>query len=261
MNVSEAARAGLLATGALFFVGWVVSVLRKDASVIDPLWGPAFVVIAWVERGVMQAATPRAWLVCGLVTAWGVRLAIHLAWRNRGRGEDPRYAAMRARSPRTFPWTSLVTVFALQAVLAWFIALPIHAALRPLPPFALGAWDAAGVALWLAGFAFEAIGDAQLVRFRSNPANRGRVMDRGLWAWTRHPNYFGETCMAWGLGLIALATPGGAWALAGPALLTALLLRVSGVTLLERHMATRPGWAAYVHRTSPFVPWPPRRSR
>ena len=249
---------GLLAALALMAAAWVLSLARRDVSVIDAFWGPGFALLAWTYRAALHATGPRALLVCVLVTAWGARLGAYIALRNRGRGEDPRYAEMRARRPRSFPWTSLVTVFALQAALLWVIAMPVYAA-QASGGRALGALDAAGVALWLVGFSFEAVGDMQLARFKADPANRGRVMDRGLWRWTRHPNYFGEACLWWGIGLLALAARGGAWSLLGPALLTFLLLRVSGVALLERHMLSRgPAYRDYVARTSAFLPWPPR---
>lgn len=250
--------AGAVAAFALFFAAWMLSAWRRDASVVDVFWGLGFVVTTWAWRGALEADHARAWLVTAMVTLWGVRLAVHIGRRNHGRGEDPRYAAMRARSPRTFTATSLVTVFALQAALLLVIALPVFAALRPAGP--LGLLDAAGLAVWLTGFLFEAVGDAQLAAFKADPANRGRVMDRGLWAWTRHPNYFGEALLWWGVGLVALATSGSAWSLVGPTLLTFLLLRVSGVTLLERQMSERPGWREYAERTPAFFPRPPRRA-
>ncbi len=251
---------GVVALLAFFGFAWLASVVKRDASVVDAFWGPAFVVLVLAYRAGAAAPEPRADLVLAMVALWAVRLAAHILARSQGRGEDPRYAAMRARSPRTFTWTSLVTVFALQAVVAWLVGLPLLAAHRAgaAPP---GAIEWAGVALWAGGLAIEAIADAQLARFRADRANEGGVMDRGLWAWSRHPNYFGEACLWWGIGLVAVRAPGGTWALAGPALVTLLLLRVSGVTLLERHLASsRPGYANYVARTSAFVPWPPRRA-
>ncbi|MFN8588507.1 MAG: DUF1295 domain-containing protein [Candidatus Eisenbacteria bacterium] len=250
------ALAPLLAFAAL---GWAAGVRLRDASVADLGWGPAFVVAAWWWAARAGAFEPRAFVVLALVTLWGARLALHLASRRAGHGEDPRYAAMRARGGAHFWWSSAFTVFALQAVLAWIVAWPLWAALHPAAPRALVPLDALALALWAGGFAFEAIGDAQLAAFRSDPANRGRVMDRGLWAWTRHPNYFGDALLWWGFGVFALSTPGAAWTLVGPALMTFLLVRVSGVSLLERGMASRPGWAEYAARTSAFVPWPPRR--
>lgn len=250
--------AGLGAAAALMTLVWAWSLRARDVSLVDRFWGPGFAVVVWTWLALMEPPGPRAWVLCAMVTLWGLRLGWHIWRRNAGHGEDARYAAMRANSPRTFAWTSLVTVFWLQAAILAFVALPLHAALRPGAPASLQPLDFAGIALWLAGLVFEAVGDAQLAAFKRDPANRGRVMDRGLWAWTRHPNYFGDATLWWGFGLFALATPGAWWTLAGPLLMTVLLLRVSGVSLLEKHMAARPGYAEYVRRTSAFFPRPPR---
>ena len=258
MSSGAALLAGLGAALVLVTLVWLVSLRTRDASLIDRWWGPGFALLAWGYLLAMRPSGPRGPLLALLVSIWGLRLGWHVARRNRGHGEDPRYAAMRATSPRTFPWTSLVTVFWLQAALMWIVALPLYAALRPDSPGRLGALDLAGVGLWLAGFAFEAIGDAQLAAFRRDPANRGQVMDRGLWAWTRHPNYFGDATLWWGFGLFALSTHGASWTLVGPCVMSVLLVRVSGAALLERHMSARPGYAEYVRRTSAFFPWPPR---
>lgn len=259
MSPAAALGTGLGAATALMTLVWAWSVRSRDASLVDRFWGPGFVLVAWAWFALMDADGPRAWVLCAMVTAWGARLGWHITRRNAGHGEDPRYAAMRARSPGSFPWTSLVTVFWLQAAILTFVALPLHAALGPGAPAALQPLDFAGIALWLAGLVFEAVGDAQLAAFKRDPAHRGRVMDRGLWAWTRHPNYFGDATLWWGFGLFALATPGAWWTLAGPLLMTVLLVRVSGVSLLEQHLAARPGWAEYARRTSAFLPLPPRR--
>ncbi len=250
---------GLAAALVLTTAVWAWSVRARDVSLIDRWWGPLFVLLAgfWLLR--LEAAHPRGLLITALVAVWGVRLGVHIARRARGHGEDPRYAAMRARAPRSFAWTSLVTVFGLQALLATVVALPLLASLRPEAPSSPVALDALALALWTTGFAFEAVGDAQLAAFKRDPANRGRIMDRGLWAWTRHPNYFGDACLWWGFGVFALSTPAAWWTLIGPLLMTVLLRRVSGVTLLESAMASRPGYADYVARTSAFVPRPPRR--
>jgi steroid 5-alpha reductase family enzyme len=251
--------AALVAALALMTLVWLASLRARDVSLVDRWWGPGFAVAAWTWVLTQGAFTPRALAIAALVTIWGARLGWHITRRNRGHGEDPRYAAMRARAPRSFAWTSLVTVFALQAVILWVVALPLWAATRPDAPASPRPLDALALALWLVGLTFEAVGDAQLAAFKRDPANRGRVMDRGLWAWTRHPNYFGDATLWWGLGLFALATPGAWWTLIGPLLMTTLLVRVSGVALLERAMATRPGYAEYVARTSSFLPRPPRR--
>jgi steroid 5-alpha reductase family enzyme len=250
--------AGFALVLALLTAVWAASVARRDASLVDRWWGPGFAVVAWSWFALLGASGPRAWLVAALVTIWGVRLGWHITKRNRGHGEDARYTAMREDSPRTFWWTSLFTVFWLQGALLCVVALPLFAALSPEAPRALAATDWAGLTLWGAGFAFEAVGDAQLAAFKRDPANRGRVMDQGLWRYTRHPNYFGDATLWWGFGLLALATPGAWWTLAGPAIMTTLLVRVSGVALLEKQMSRRPGYADYVARTSAFLPLPPR---
>ena len=255
--VAAAGLPGLLAVVGLASVVWLVSLVRRDASIADIFWGLGCVVLAWFYRGPGDVESFRAALVPILVTIWGVRLAAHILMRSLGRGEDPRYAAMRRRWGARFPVVSLFTVFWLQAAVMWIVALPL---LQVQAAAAAWSWlDGIGVSLFAVGFVFEAVGDWRLVRFRANPRNVGRVLDRGLWRTTRHPNYFGDATLWWGLGCFALATPGGGWALVGPALMTFLLLRVSGVTLLERRMLeTRPGYREYVDRTSAFFPWRPR---
>jgi steroid 5-alpha reductase family enzyme len=247
---------GLAAMVAL----WLLSLVRRDVSIVDLWWGPGFALLAAVALAAGPHAGARSTLLLVLVALWGARLGVYLFLRNRGKGEDPRYARMRRHWGPRFPWISLATVFVLQAVLQWLVSLPLQLALLVPGARPLGALDAAGVALFATGLAFEAIGDAQLARFKADPANAGCVMDRGLWRYTRHPNYFGDCLAWWGLFAIAAATPLGPWAIASPLLMTFLLLRVSGVALLERSLVrTRPGYASYVERTSAFVPLPPRR--
>lgn len=254
---------GLLAAVALGLVTWIASVPLRDASIADRVW-PLLValpaaVYAW-RLGLPWDAESRASWMLLLLAAWALRLGFHINRRNWGHGEDRRYAAMRAEHGSAFAWRSLFTVFLLQAVLAWIVSWPVLAAAAR--PRALTPWDVAGAALALGGIVFEAIADAQLARFRANPASRNRVMEDGLWRWSRHPNYFGEACTWWGLGVMAVAGGGfaNAWSLASPLLMTVLLLRVSGVQLLERDIAERrPGYREYVQRTSAFFPRPPRR--
>lgn len=200
--------------------------------------------------------TPRGVLAAGLVALWAARLGLHLLARNRAHGEDARYAAMRARHGDRFGVVSLFTVFWLQAGILWVVSLPLLGAVVGRAP--LGAWDLAGSLLFLAGFVMEAVADAQLRRFRGEPSNRGRVLDSGLWRYSRHPNYFGDAVLWWGLWLVAVG--GGAWwSVVGPVLMIFLLVKVSGVALLERSlMESRPGYADYARRTSAFVPWPRR---
>jgi steroid 5-alpha reductase family enzyme len=235
---------------------WIVSVRRRDASIVDICWGPGFALLAWVYYALFNAFRPRAIVVAVLVTIWAVRLAVHLLRRHRG--EDPRYRSMRDAHGRAFWWRSLFTVFWLQAVILWFVALPVLVAARATEPAGVTATDIAGVLLFAAGFAFEAIGDYQLEHFKAVPANRGTVLNSGLWRYTRHPNYFGDAVLWWGVFLIACSTPGGWLTVASPLLMTVLLLRVSGVTLLEQRLKTsKPGYAEYMRRTPAFVPWFP----
>jgi steroid 5-alpha reductase family enzyme len=249
---------GLGAAAALMVLTWVASLVRRDASLVDRVWGLAFVVLAWTYVLAGDMRTTRATLVLTLVTVWGLRLSAFITWRNWGHGEDPRYAAMRAKRPRSFALRSLGTVFLLQAVLAWLISAPLLAA-TTLSGSGLGLFDGIGVLLWLVGFTFEALGDAQLSRFLADPANRGKVMDRGLWRYTRHPNYFGDTVVWWAYLAFAFSV-GAWWALSGTLLMTYLIVKVSGVALTEKRMgrpgSTREGYDEYVRRTSAFVPGP-----
>lgn len=252
-----AAVAGLLAIAVALTLVWMLSVRLHDASVVDICWGPGFALLAWLYATRFEAFTARPVLVCALVTLWGVRLAVHIFRRHRG--EDPRYGAMRAAHGSAFWWRSLFVVFWLQAVILWFVALPLLVTAAVPGPPRITATDIAGVLLFSTGFAFEAAGDLQLARFRSDPSNRGKVLAEGLWRYTRHPNYFGDALLWWGLWLIAASSPHGWLTIASPAAMTLLLLRVSGVTLLERGLtATKPGYADYVARTSAFIPWAPR---
>jgi len=238
---------------------WLLSLALRDASIVDIAWGAGFVLVAWTTAGQAPVLGPRG-LLCGvLVSLWGARLAFYLAWRNWGAGEDVRYVRMRRRWGARFPWVSLVTVFGLQGVVMWVVSLPVQYTVYAAGDAPLGAFDALAVLCFAAGLGFEAIGDWQLARFKRDPANRGRIMDRGLWAWTRHPNYFGDAVVWWSLWLLALPLPGGALTAVGPAVMTWFLVNVSGKAMLERGLAkTKPGWDDYVARTSGFVPRPPK---
>ena len=250
---------GLAAAAALVTAVWLVSLPKRDAGIIDIFWGPAFALLAWVYWAAGPQAAARQLLVPVLVTMWALRLAIYILWRNRGGGEDYRYAAMREKHGRWFPLLSLPIVFWLQAALAWLIGMPLLQVQRSADAVGLGWLDLLGLALFAVGLFFEAVGDFQLARFKADPANRGKVMDRGLWRYTRHPNYFGDAALWWGLTCFALATPGSAWVLFSPVLMTFLLLKVSGVALLEKGLgSTKPRYDEYVRRTSAFVPWPPK---
>ncbi len=241
---------------------WLLSLARRDASIVDVFWGLGFVLVAWTAFLLSPAETPRKTLIAGLVTLWGVRLALHILWRSRGQGEDFRYRAMRERHGRQFAWRSLFIVFWLQGAILWIVSFPILQAAASPRPAALGWLDLTGMLFFAAGFLFESVGDLQLARFKADPANRGKVLERGLWRYTRHPNYFGDALVWWGLAFIALATPGSLWILVSPLLMTFLLMRVSGVALLEKTLRdTKPAYRDYVDRTSAFFPWFPRSRR
>jgi steroid 5-alpha reductase family enzyme len=245
---------------ALMFVLWLVSLRRRDVSIVDAFWGPAFLLLSAAAAVGSDGVPERRGLVLSLVALWGLRLGLHIARRARGQGEDRRYAAMRAEHGDRFARRSLVTVFMLQGALVVVIGLPVVVALTAdAPP--LGPVDLLAAGVFAVGFAFEAIGDRQLARFKADPANRGRVMDRGLWRYTRHPNYFGDATLWWGLAGFAFAT-GAWWCLPCPAIMSFLLRRVSGVPLLEKDLRQRrPEYADYVRRTPAFFPGRPRPAR
>lgn len=239
----------------LVFLLWLVSLALKDASIVDIFWGCGFVVVAWVGYFNTTGDETRKLLLTTLVTIWGVRLAGYLFQRNHGKGEDYRYQAMRKRI-KNFPLLSLPIVFIFQGVLIWLISLPIQFAQASPEP--LTAFDLLGAVLWAIGLIFEAVGDWQLARFKADPNNKGKVMERGLWRYTRHPNYFGDALLWWGIFCFAL--PNGWWTIISPFAMTTLLLKVSGVALLEKTLAkTKPQYEAYVRRTNAFLPWFPKK--
>ena len=249
---------GLAALAVFAAAGWLLSLPLRNVSIVDSLWSLMFLLAAVVYLAGQSSVGPRAWLVITLVAVWSIRLAAYITWRNHGKGEDFRYRRMRADNDPGFAFKSLYSVFGLQAALAWAISLPLLAAIGSSAP--LGWLDAVGAGLWLVGMVFEAGGDWQLARFRRDPASRGKVLDTGLWRYTRHPNYFGDFCVWWGLFLIALSA-GGWWSVAGPLLMSFMLLRVSGVALLEKDIGERrPDYQAYIRRTNAFFPGPPRAS-
>jgi steroid 5-alpha reductase family enzyme len=235
---------------------WLLSVPMRNVSIVDSLWSLMLFMSGVVYALGSDPRAPRLSLALWLLAIWAARLAFHITRRNAGQGEDHRYQEIRERNQPGFAWKSLYLVFWLQAGLAWVISLPLLGAFASVAP--LGPLDYVGVALWVVGFVFEAGGDWQLSRFKKNPANAGQVMDRGLWRYTRHPNYFGEFCIWWGFWFMALAA-GAWWSAVGPAVLTFLLLRVSGVRLLEKDIGKRrPRYADYVLKTNAFFPGPPR---
>ena len=255
---STAMSTAALTITVLMIVTWVISLVLKNASIVDVAWGIGFVAVAWMVAARVDGNVDRQFLIVAMTTLWGVRLAVYLFIRNRGAGEDYRYRAMRKRWGSRFPLASLGTVFILQGVLMWIVSLPVQLGqVQESPDVGVLAW--LGVAVWAVGLFFEAVGDAQLAQFKEDPANEGLVMDRGLWKYTRHPNYFGDACVWWGIALVAAETTVGRWGLIGAVVMTVLLRKVSGVTLLEKSLVKRrAGYEEYVARTSPFVPRPPK---
>lgn len=251
------ALAGLLAVLAALTLLWGLSLRLRDASIVDSFWGPGFALVTLVYYLVDGGQTPRGTLVLGLVTAWAARLGYHLLRRNRRLGEDPRYAAMRKKYGDRWGRVSLFRVFWLQGVILWIVSAPLLAAV--LGDATLGPLDFAGAVVVLGGLALEAVADQQLTRFRADPENGGRVLASGLWRYSRHPNYFGDAVVWWGLYAVA-AVAGAYWTIFAPVIMTLLLLKVSGIPLLEKSLTqSRPGYAEYVRRTSAFVPWPPKK--
>lgn len=259
MLINAAVAAGLL------LIGWAIAVRINDVSFIDAIWGGGMAVVAiasWLQLG---EPGDRATLIAAMAALWGFRLFWHLYTRWRGHGEDVRYARMlrKAREQGRFAQAALTKVFGPQAFLLYLTCLPAQlGVLASSEPASLGVLALAGAALWLLGMVFEVVGDAQLNAFRANPANKGKVLDTGLWRYTRHPNYFGDTCVWWGIWLAA--ADAGPWialaSLPGPLFLTFTLTKWSGKPLLEKGLAkTRPGYAEYIERTSGFIPWPPKR--
>ena len=256
----HAALAGLAWTAGLAFLSWLASLVRADVSLVDRVWSVLIAGAGWVYLVLSPACGLRGLAMLGLASLWALRLSLFISWRNWGHGEDRRYQQIRARNQPGFAFKSLYLVFALQAVLAWIVSAPLFVGARASQPWNL--LDSIGLALAAFGIVFEAVGDWQLARFKADPAHRGQVMDRGLWRSTRHPNYFGEACVWWGLWLMAMAGAGwsGTWSLVSPLLMTVLLLRVSGVRLLEQDIAERrPAYRDYIARTNAFVPGPVRK--
>ena len=247
----------LLTAVVVMGVTAVVSRRLGRLSVVDVTWGLVFVAIAWVSYAV-GTHSARSLLLAVLVTAWGGRLAWHIRRRALGGDEDPRYAKLVEGVPEQDRFRfALRRVFGVQGLAAWVVSLPIQVAAATDRP--LGWVAAGGVVLYLVGVTFEALGDAQLARFKADPANRGAIMDRGLWAWTRHPNYVGDAAVWWGLWVVAAEAWPGVLTVLSPVLMTYLLAFATGARLLESEMSKRPGYRDYMERTSMFLPLPPRR--
>lgn len=256
--IGDALLYSAIAIAVVMVSTWIVSVIVKNASIVDIVWGLGFVVVSWVLVLTVDGDRGRQFLLAILVSLWGLRLSGYLFRRNHGKGEDWRYVAMRKRWGSRFPLVSLVTVFCLQGVVMWLVSLPVQIGNGDATP-GVGPLAVVGIALWMVGIVFEAVGDAQLAKFKSNSDNAGKVMDRGLWSLTRHPNYFGDSVVWWGIAVVAAESGQGVIGFVGPIVMTFFLTRVSGVPMLERSMAKRkPGYAEYMRRTSSFFPRPPK---
>ncbi len=246
---------GLSAMLILGALTWLASLVKHDVSIVDGVWSLLILLGAAIYAVALPQTGPRAEWVMVLAALWAIRLAGYIIWRNWGEPEDRRYQEIRARNQPQFEWKSFYLVFMLQAVLAWVVSLSLLAALAGARPW--GWLDTLGACVVLFGFVFETAGDAQLASFKARPESRGKVMNAGLWRYTRHPNYFGEFCVWWGFFLMALSA-GGWWAMASPLLMSVLLLKVSGVTLLEKDIAgRRPDYRDYIARTNAFFPGRP----
>lgn len=246
----------------LMTILWLISLALRNSSIVDIFWGTGFAIAAWIYFYLTpDGFMARKWLVVAIVTVWGLRLSLHILWRNWGAGEDYRYRQWRDEAGSKWWWRSFFKVFLLQGVLLWIISAPLLAAQISPQPNKLIFLDAIAMLVWIIGFFFEAVGDWQLARFKSNPANKGKLLTTGVWRYTRHPNYFGDATQWWGYYLFA-AVAGGFWTIFSPILMTFLLVRVSGVALLEKSLKeTKPGYRDYVERTNAFIPWFPRKSK
>jgi steroid 5-alpha reductase family enzyme len=246
---------------SLMVVMWLISLALKNSSIVDIFWGTGFVLIAWLTFLLFpEGYLPRKILSVLLVSIWGLRLSIHIFLRNKGKGEDFRYQKWRNEAGPSWWYRSFFKVFLLQGILMWIISLPVVAA-QVSPNGPLSILDYFGVAVWIIGFYFEAAGDFQLAQFKSNPENKGRVLNNGVWKYSRHPNYFGDAFQWWGFFILALSA-GYWWTLISPVIMTLLLIRVSGVALLEKTLKeTKPGYREYVENTSAFIPMPPRKKQ
>jgi steroid 5-alpha reductase family enzyme len=233
---------------------FIIALIRKDNSIADIAWGFGFVIVAWSTLWIVGNSYPRQLLACSLILIWGSRLSIRIFLRNRGRGEDPRYRKWREEWGRFFILRSYLQVFLLQGAILLVNISPVLI-VNTTSDGNLNLLDACGLLVWITGFIFESVGDYQLDRFLANPKNRGTIIDRGLWRYTRHPNYFGEITMWWGIFIIALSVPYGWIGFVGPLTITLMIVFVSGIPMTERLMEKTPGFEEYRRRTSVLIPW------
>jgi steroid 5-alpha reductase family enzyme len=249
-----------LAILGFFFLLWIISLPLKNSSIVDIFWGTGFVIVAWLAFFLTpNGFLPRKIILVSLVTIWGLRLTMHILSRNWGKPEDYRYQKWREESGKIWWLKSFFQVFLLQGILMWIISTPLVIAQQLNPVQYLTILDFLAILIWMIGFFFESMGDMQLTRFKKDPVNKGQVLDSGVWRYTRHPNYFGDSAQWWGYYVLALAA-GGWWTIFSPILMTFMLLRVSGVALLEKTLAvTKPQYRDYIEATSSFIPWFPKK--
>lgn len=247
---------GLALMLGLGTLGWLLSLIKQDVSVVDSLWSLFFLLGAIIYIDAAGAGWREGFLLA-LVMVWALRLSFYIAWRHRGQDEDARYQDIRENNQPNFALKSVYLIFGFQALLAWIISIPLFAALQN--PSGFGWLELLGISLWLAGMFFEAVGDQQMYDFKQNPDNHGKVMNHGLWGYTRHPNYFGEFLIWWGYFAFALGS-GAWWTIVSPLIMSILLLKFSGVALTEKKMSDRPGYREYIASTNAFFPGPPSRT-
>jgi len=248
---------------ACVLVLWLICIQTRDPTPMDSFWAFGLMLMAWTTNFQVASTGLRQDLILLITTAWGLRLGFYMLWRWRHHGPDGRYENMMRKANERQGWSyayaSLRLVFLTQAPLLWITSLPVQLGQVEPSALSIGTLGLIGAALSIIGLAFETIGDWQLVRFKAKPENKGRVMDQGLWRYSRHPNYFGDACVWWGLYLIGCETFTGLFALPGPVFLTYTLLIWSGAALLERRLTrAKPEYADYIARTSAFIPWFPK---
>jgi steroid 5-alpha reductase family enzyme len=254
MNIPETVLYAAIVAFIYFTALFIIANIVKDNSILDIAWGPSFIVTTWAVLLINADFGPRQFLVAGLVTVWGLRLGIRIFRRNKGRGEDPRYVKFREEWGKYFVFRSYFQLFLFQAIILMLNVTPVLIIMSGIREELIWS-DYIGLGIWVVGFLFETIGDHQLDVFLKVPENRGTIIDRGLWRYTRHPNYFGEATMWWGIFIIAVNQPWGWIGVIGPAVITGMLLFVSGIPMTEKLMEKTPGWDEYKRRTSVFVPW------
>ena len=251
---------GLLLILSVMTLLWIISVFLKNVSIVDLFWGMGFVIVNIWYFFATEAFTSRQILLLVLVAIWGVRLSIYLAWRNIGKGEDFRYREFRKKyGEKNYWWVSYFQTFLLQGILMWIISSTLWGVNRFSDGISLNIIDYIGLLVWTIGFIFEAGGDYQLAKFKMNFANKGKVLNTGFWRFTRHPNYFGDAAVWWGYGILCIAA-GSYWYLFGSLIMTLLIIKVSGVALLEKTLkAQKPEYLDYIQKTNSFFPWFPKK--